>query len=167
MALISDGKFVDDGWRRLADEENAPKCGKCIVSQARLDEAIEALDPEAPLGVIVANTADPAALAPYFGRLALIAVSFPAFADGRGFSLARLIRRAGFRGELRASGRLLADQTTHARRCGFDTIEVPADIAKRQGEAQWTGALNAYGEFYQQGYAERSSILEQRRKAAP
>jgi len=166
MALISDGKFVEDGWRRLADEESAPRSGNCIVSQARLSETLEELAPDAPLGVIVANTADVDALRPHFARLALIAISFPAFSDGRGFSLARLIRRAGFKGELRASGRLVADQATHARRCGFDTIEIPPDLAKRQGEAQWADALNTYGEFYQEGYATRASILEQRRRGA-
>ena len=115
MALISDGKFVENDWRHLADEEDLPKAGKIIVSQTRLDEALAALPADRPLGVIVANTTDPAALAPHFSRLALIAVAFPAFADGRGFSLARLLRRAGFTGELRASGRLVADQSVHAR----------------------------------------------------
>ncbi len=165
MALISDGKFVEDSWRRLAEEEAVPRSGKCIVVEDRLDEAIAALPADAPLGVIVANTTEPEALAPYFSRLALIAIAFPAFADGRGFSLARLLRRAGFSGELRASGRILADQAVHAGRCGFDTIEVAGDIAKRQDEAQWRAALGAYSEFYQQGYGRRASILEQRRKA--
>jgi uncharacterized protein (DUF934 family) len=166
MALISDGKFVEDAWRRLADEESVPARGGCIVSQARLDEAIATLAPEAPLGVLIANTADPASLASYLARLALVAVSFPSAADGRGFSLARLVRRMGFTGELRASGRLVADQATHALRCGFDTIEIPADLAKRQGEALWSGSLSAYDTFYQQGYKNRASILEARRKGA-
>jgi len=165
MALISDGKFVENDWRHLADEEDLPKAGKIIVSQKRLDEALAALPADRPLGVMVANTTDPAALAPQFSRLGLIAVAFPAFADGRGFSLARLLRRAGFTGELRASGRLVADQSVHARQCGFDTIEIPADLAARQDEAQWRAAHGAYSEFYQQGYGARSSILERRRKA--
>jgi len=142
-----------------------PKAGKIIVSRKRLDEALAALAADMPLGVIVANTTDPADLAPHFSRLALIAVAFPAFADGRGFSLARLLRRAGFTGELRASGRIVADQSVHARQCGFDTIEIPADLAARQDEAQWRAAFGAYSEFYQQGYGARSSILERRRKA--
>ena len=91
MALISDGKFVENDWRHLADEEDLPKAGKIIVSLKRLDEALAALPADRPLGVIVANTTDPADLAPHFSRLALIAVAFPAFADGRGFSLARLV----------------------------------------------------------------------------
>ncbi len=166
MALISDGKFVEDGWRHLSDEEALPASGKVIVSQARLDEAVAGLAPEAPLGVIVANTADPAALTPFLPRLALIAIAFPAFADGRGFSLARLIRRAGFTGELRASGRLLADQYNHALGCGFDTVEIPADLAKRQDETQWRNARAAYSRGYQRGYDLRGSILLERRKAA-
>ena len=166
MALISEGRFIDDEWRRLADEEALPKSGKIIVSQARLQEALAARVPGISLGVIVANNSDPAALAPHFASLELIAVAFPAFADGRGFSLARLLRRAGFAGELRASGRVMADQYTHALGCGFDTIQIPEDLAHRQDEAQWRGALDAYSGTYQRGYAARSSILEARRKAA-
>ena len=164
MALISEGRFAEDSWRRLADEESLPKGGNCIVSEARLAEAASALSAEAPLGVFLSNTADPTKLAPYLSRLALIAIAFPAHGDGRGFSLARLIRRAGFKGELRASGRLIADQATHALRCGFDTIEIASDIASRQDEAQWLAAASAYGAFYQQGYASRQTILEDRRK---
>ena len=166
MALISNGAFVEDGWRRLSDEEDLSKGGKCIVPQARLAEALRALPADAPLGVRVDNTADPASLIPHFPRLALISIAFPAFSDGRGFSLARILRRAGFTGELRASGRLIADQISHALRCGFDTIEVSGDIASRQDQAQWANALSAYGAFYQQGYGARARILEERRKAA-
>ncbi|QGM45364.1 DUF934 domain-containing protein [Methylocystis heyeri] len=166
MALISEGKFVEDEWRHLADEEDLPRSGKIVVSQQRLEEALAGLGPEQGLGVRLPNTADPAAIAPYFSRLSLIAIAFPAFTDGRGFSLARLVRRAGFKGELRASGRLVADQALHARQCGFDTIEIPHDIAQRQNEAQWAKALGSYAETYQEGYGTRGSILERRRKAA-
>lgn len=166
MALISNGAFIEDAWRRLSDEEDLPKRGKCVVPQTRLADALAHLPQDAPLGVRVENTADPSQLAPHFARLALIEVAFPAFSDGRGFSLARLLRRAGFAGELRASGRLVADQITHALRCGFDTIEIAGDIAARQDEAQWRAALASYGAFYQSGYGGRERILEARRKAA-
>lgn len=166
MALIFEGAFVADQWRRLADEEALPKGGKVIVSLARLGDALEAFGPDCALGVIVANTTDPATLAPVLSRLALIVIAFPAFSDGRGFSLARLLRRAGFSGELRASGRIVADQYHHALGCGFDHIEIPDDLAKRQDEAQWRVALEAYSKFYQSGYGGRGSILDERRKAA-
>ena len=110
MALISDGRFIEDGWRRLADEEALPKNGKIILSLPRLDHALEATPADVTLGVIAPNTTEPTALAHALPRLGLISIAFPAFADGRGFSLARLLRRGGFVGELRASGRLLADQ---------------------------------------------------------
>ena len=166
MALISDGRFVEDSWRRLADEEALPKAGKVIVSLPRLEHALEVLGPASTLGVIVPNTTEPSALAAALPRLGLVSIAFPAFADGRGFSLARLLRRAGFQGELRASGRLVADQYSHALGCGFDTIEIPDDLADRQDEGQWRAALNAYSMSYQRGYAGRGSILEARRRAA-
>lgn len=166
MALISDGGFIEDQWRRLADEEALPKSGKVIVSLPRLAHAIEVLGADAALGVIIQNTTEPDALRDAMPRLGLITIAFPAFADGRGFSLARLIRRAGFKGELRASGRLLADQYTHALGCGFDTIEIPDDLAERQDQAQWRAAQDAYSRSYQRGYAAQGSILEARRKAA-
>lgn len=166
MALISDGRFVEDGWRRLADEEALPKSGKVIVSLARLDQALEKLPPDACLGVLAPNATEVEALAPALPKLGLISIAFPAFADGRGFSLARLLRRAGFKGELRASGRVLADQYTHALGCGFDTIEIPDDLAARQDETQWRKARDAYSQTYQRGYIARGSILDARRKAA-
>ena len=166
MALISDGRFIDDPWRRLADEEAVPKTGKAIVSLPRLAHALDVHGAGLDLGVIVPNTTEPAALLDALPKLGLISIAFPAFADGRGFSLARLLRRAGFKGELRASGRLLADQYTHALGCGFDTVEIPDDIAARQDEAQWRAARDAYTQTYQRGYVAPGSILEARRKAA-
>lgn len=89
------------------------------------------------LGVDVPNTADPAALAPHLVRLRLIRVAFPAFGDGRGFTLARRLRLMGYAGRLRAAGPLIADQYPMARRAGFDEVEIPDAIAARQPEAQW------------------------------
>ena len=68
---------------------------------------------------------------------ALIAIDFPSFSDGRGFSLARRLRELGFAGRLRAAGRLIADQYAMARRVGFDEVEVAPDIAARQPQEQW------------------------------
>lgn len=69
--------------------------------------------------------------------LSLIAIDFPAFSDGRGFTLARRLRELGYQGRLRATGRLIADQYAMARRVGFDEVQVAADIAARQPEDQW------------------------------
>ena len=70
-------------------------------------------------------------------HLRLIRIDFPSFADGRGFTLARLIRLLGFTGRLRAKGHVIADQYAMARRLGFDEIEISPDLAKRQPEEHW------------------------------
>ncbi|MHC9417323.1 DUF934 domain-containing protein [Sphingomonas citri] len=65
---------------------------------------------------------DARALLPHIDRLALVEVSFPSFRDGRGYSSARILREAGYAGELRAAGDVLVDQIPHMRRCGFDSF---------------------------------------------
>lgn len=69
--------------------------------------------------------------------IALIRIAFPGFADGRGFSVARALRRMGYGGRLRAKGHVLADQYAMARRSGFDEVEIDEALAARQPEAQW------------------------------
>jgi len=65
---------------------------------------------------------DPRDLLPHLGRIALVEVNFPSFGDGRGYSAARILREAGYAGELRAVGDVLIDQLSHMRRCGFDSF---------------------------------------------
>jgi uncharacterized protein (DUF934 family) len=67
-------------------------------------------------------------LLPFLDRLALIEVSFPKFRDGRGYSSARILREAGYTGELRAAGDVLVDQILPMRRCGFDSFVADAEI---------------------------------------
>ena len=65
---------------------------------------------------------DARALLPFLYRLQLIEVSFPAWTDGRGYSSARVLREAGYTGELRAVGDIVIDMLAHLRRCGFDAF---------------------------------------------
>ena len=65
---------------------------------------------------------DARALIPHLDRLTLIEIAFPKFRDGRGYSSARILREAGFKGELRAAGDVLVDQIVYMTRCGFDTF---------------------------------------------
>ena len=66
-----------------------------------------------------------------------IRIHFPSFADGRGFTLARLLRLRGYTGRLRAAGHVIADQYAMARRAGFDEVEISDDLARRQPHDQW------------------------------
>jgi len=89
-------------------------------------------------GVVdLAHTDDPAALKDHLAALRLIRVDFPAFNDGRAFTIARRLRMMGYAGELRALGPVIADQYAMARRVGFDSVEIPDELAARQPQEQW------------------------------
>jgi uncharacterized protein (DUF934 family) len=92
------------------------------------------------LAVALPNDADPAALAPAFARIRLIAVPFPKFADGRAFSVARRLRALGYAGRLRATGSPIPDHYAFARDCGFDEVEIDDALHARQGPGAWLSA---------------------------
>ncbi|WP_424964640.1 MULTISPECIES: DUF934 domain-containing protein [unclassified Dinoroseobacter] len=96
---------------------------------------------EAPANDVISldlpSDADVAPLLTRLDGIAMIRIDFPSFADGRGFSLARRLRNAGYTGRLRARGHVLADQYAMARRSGFDEVEIDAALATRQPEEQW------------------------------
>lgn len=104
------------------------------ATQAQVVTVAELTDQTA---VDLSNTDDPAALARHLDRLTLIRVAFPAFNDGRAFTIARRLRELGYTGQLLALGPVIADQYAMLRRVGFDGAEVPDDIAARQPADQW------------------------------
>ena len=94
-----------------------------------------------------------------FERIALVAIRFPAFTDGRGYSTARLLRqRHGWTGELRAVGDVLRDQMFYLARCGFDTFDL------KDGESV-AEALAGFGDFSEayQSAADRGPLFRRRR----
>jgi len=88
---------------------------------------------------------DARALLPHLDRIALVEVSFPSFRDGRGYSAARILREAGYTGELRAQGDVLVDQVPFMKRCGFDSFAPEAEMDPATLEA----ALTRYDAVYQ------------------
>ena len=84
-------------------------------------------------------------LIPHLERIRLVEVNFPVFGDGRGYSSARILREAGYTGELRAVGEVLVDQIAFMRRCGFDAFapDVPLDPVDADN------AFGRYAEVYQ------------------
>lgn len=133
MRIICRREIVEDPWMALADDQPAPSTGKVLVSRERWQRDREALiaaaraaDGKLELGVRIPG-AEPAAvdaIAADLPHLALVAVEFKVFRDGRGFTAGRRLReRLGFRGEIRAVGWFLADQVQYLSRCGFDAFE--------------------------------------------
>ncbi|HWU04755.1 MAG TPA: DUF934 domain-containing protein [Novosphingobium sp.] len=92
---------------------------------------------------------DARALLPHLERLKLVEVNFPAFTDGRGYSSARILREAGYAGELRAVGDIGVDQLSHLKRCGFDAIAPEVELDPAEAEtafAVWPQVYQATGD---------------------
>ncbi len=79
----------------------------------------------------------------------MLRIGFPSASDGRGFTLARLLRLRGYHGRLRAQGHVIADQYAMARRAGFDEVEIGDELAARQPEAQWLARADWQKHDYQ------------------
>ena len=108
--------------------------------------SIEAfLDQSNATAVRIEAGEDARELLPYLDRLALVEIDFPRFRDGRGYSSARILREAGYTGEIRASGDVLVDQMLFMRRCGFDSFAPNAPIDPVALE----GALSRFDYVYQ------------------
>lgn len=129
--LIKDGAVVDDRWtllREAASLADVPADVPVIVPLALWHAERAALKARGNVGVWLAPDSEPADLAGDVAVLTVIAVDFPKFGDGRGYSTARLLRdRYGYRGELRAIGDVLRDQLYAMAECGFDAFSVRAD----------------------------------------
>jgi uncharacterized protein (DUF934 family) len=163
MPLLDRTGEKQDAWRRLAAAE-LTAAARAIVPFS--DLAAAAAAPHAALGVEIANTVRPDELEPWLGKLDLVAIAFPSFSDGRGFSIARMLRDGGFKGTIRAVGPLIADQFAYALACGIDEIELPEAVAQRQPAAHWLAAADAMQTSYQRGYAAPGASILERRRAA-
>lgn len=123
MRVIKDGRVLEDDWVLLREvpagtipatcaiipltywrERRVPAAGVWLTSEESIEELQADLD-----------------------RLQMIALDFPKFVDGRSYSNACLLRRHGYRGELRAIGDVLRDQLYFMQRCGFDSFELRPD----------------------------------------
>jgi uncharacterized protein (DUF934 family) len=172
-SIIKERAIVNDDFTvvRAAEDGTLPAvdalpAGKLLVPfalwQASRD-ALTAARSAAEIGVWLAPDSEPADLVADFDKIALIAVDFPVFRDGRGYSIARLLReRYGYPGEIRAIGDVLRDQLRFYERCGFNSYAVRAD-------KDINDALNAFTEFtvqYQGAFDEPSPLFRRRAAAA-
>ena len=160
MPLVKGGKIATDAFTRLADDAEIPADGAILISAARfLADAEELSRRSGKTGVSWPNNRDVDDLVPYLDRLAVVALVFPTFRDGRAYTQARLLReRHGFKGELRATGQVLRDQFVFMLRAGFDGFEVRKDS---DAEA-FAATVKRYSVFYQPTGDGRITALHQR-----
>lgn len=139
------GFVTDDPWIIETDETKAGSNEKAILGLDDFLAKISETD-ETELGVLINPADDVRKLEGHLDRLALVAVAFPAFNDGRAFSHASLLRaRLGFSREVRAVGDVLIDQIPLMLRCGIDSFAVTnATALKRLAENRLPGIDNHY-----------------------
>jgi uncharacterized protein (DUF934 family) len=168
MAFIRDRMHVPDLWQLLKPDAEGvmpplPAAGDVIVPISVWREArAQLLERPGRLGVWVADDQDPAEVAGDLEHFEVVAVNFPKFTNGRGYSIGRLLReRHGWRGELRAIGDVQRDQIFYLTRCGFDALQL------REGEDP-NVALEAFNDFSEgyQASVDRPVPLFRRREAA-
>lgn len=136
MKVIKDRQIVEDAWHVVKDEDAAD--AHAIVSLARWNAG--GLDAAAPVGVVLRSNESPDDIRD-LKSLPLVAVDFPAFTDGRGYTSARLLRsRLGYKGEIRAVGDVMRDEMFLMSRCGIDSF------ALKQGK-DFEKALAAFNDF--------------------
>ncbi|MDR2112612.1 MAG: DUF934 domain-containing protein [Candidatus Accumulibacter sp.] len=166
--IIKNKRIVDDPWRivTLAGGETpesveVPETRAIVPLSVWLARKDEILARGEPAGVWLDAHEGPEAIAADLAHFALIAVNFPKFSDGRGYSTARLLReRHGYSGELRAIGDVLQDQLYFMKRCGFDAYAVRAD----KDIAAALAGLEEFPESYQAA-ADQPLPLFRRRSA--
>ena len=162
MPLVKSGKIAADPYVRVEDGAPIPEQGAVLVPAARfLADAAELTQRADPVGVIWPNDRDVGALESYLGKLALVALVFPTFKDGRAYTQARLLReRYGYRGEMRATGQVLRDQFVFYMRAGFDAL----DVLKQADAAAFEETAKRYSVFFQPTGDGRMTVARSRLK---
>lgn len=158
--LIKQSVIIDNVWQTLdSDFDESIDNQAVLVPLDRFLDKPDLVIGNAQAGVWLDSDQSPEALEPFIEKLSLIAINFPKFVDGRGYSYARILRdRLTYQGELRAIGDVLHDQLFYLKRCGFDSFAVRED---KDVEIAKLG-LEAFTETYQ-GATDQDQPLFRRR----
>jgi uncharacterized protein (DUF934 family) len=161
VSLLKEGKLADDAFVHVSEDDPTPAAGAIIVPLARFEaERAALLARSAPLGVRLSSDESPEAIADDLDSLAVVALDFPVFKDGRAYSSARLLReRYGYTGELRAVGDVGLEQLHFMQRAGFDAFEIESDDPERD----WQTAQADLNLWYQPTGDGRRTVTQQRK----
>lgn len=153
-----------DPWLFLDAEQGIEDAADIVLDIDRLEQSAGLLaHRNGRLGVILQPGEAVERLVPFLDKLALIAIVFPSFKDGRGFSSARIVReRMGFAGEIRAIGDVLIDQLAFMLRCGFTSFALRHPDPK----AAFAAAIARFPAHYQSASARTEAIPCLRHKEA-
>ncbi len=138
--LLKTGELVNIQWH-ASEPDNPSPAHNVLLTLNQLEHS----DKTEGLGVQLSPGDDASALLPQLHRIAVVAIDFTAFMDGRGFSQARYLREAGFKGEIRATGDYIRDQLFYLSKVGVDAFVLPKDA----DPDDWRRALTDISESYQ------------------
>jgi uncharacterized protein (DUF934 family) len=123
--LIKDRTIIEDSWQLVSDESAEIPDGAVIVPLSVWQARKEELAKRDQLGIWLNSDESPREITESIGQFQLIAINFPVFADGRGFTYGRELReQLNFTGELRAIGSFMRDQLYYLQRCGFNAFSL-------------------------------------------
>lgn len=162
MPLIKNGALLEDTFTSVVDDTPMPVNGSIVSLSRFARERHSLLARNAPLGVRLQSSESPESLGEDVHRLSVVALEFPKFRDGRGFSWARMLRsRLGYTGEIRAVGDYLYDQIAFMHRVGIDAFEVRENFTL----AEFRRALGEITDVYQPSADGRKTIPQLRAQA--
>jgi uncharacterized protein (DUF934 family) len=160
--MIKESQIIDNDWRIVETADQLQADGKQLVSlsvwqsnKAALTTAIAAKN----IGLFLQNDQCVSEFAEELQQFSVIAIHFPVFMDGRGFSLARLLRdRYHYQGEIRATGAIIRDQLCYLKRCGFTAFDMDESIDLTAALA----SLNDFTESYQVSADQKTPLFRRR-----
>ena len=158
--LLKDNQIIDDSWLILDDSAETLPSGNILLSLEQWQQFSDQLSQHnGELGLWLEGNAEIDAVIDSLKQLSLIAIKFPKFVDGRGFSLARLLReRYNYNGELRAIGEFIRDQLYLLKRCGFNAFQLTED----QDLSEASKSLSDFSETYQVSADQQEPLFRRR-----
>jgi uncharacterized protein (DUF934 family) len=159
--IIKDGAIINNDWLIVNDIDAPLPEGNLLVSLDIWETQKDTLSNRDMVGLWLKNDQCISEISEELTQFSVIAIDFPVFMDGRGFSIARLLRdRFGYKGEVRATGGIIRDQLCYLKRSGFNAFDMEAGI-DLEASLQ---SLNDFTESYQTS-ADQATPLFRRRQA--
>jgi uncharacterized protein (DUF934 family) len=145
--MLSHGAVADNNWTVLQQPVESIPAGDILVPlNYWLEHRVELKQQSGQVGVWLDSDEEVEALVDDLPQLPVVALNFPKFVDGRGFSSARLLRdRYDYQGEVRAIGNIIQDQLFMLQRCGFSQFSLANDIDLEAAAK----SLNDFSDGYQ------------------
>jgi uncharacterized protein (DUF934 family) len=158
--LLKDGNVIDNSWQLVDTDTDGLPQGDILVSTSQWHKQKNVLaDRAGAVGVWIDSDEEIEAFADGIIDLPVIAINFPKFADGRGFSLARLLReRYGYSGEIRAIGEIIRDQLFLMQRCGFNAFVFDTELDL----AEASKSLQDFSDAYQVAVDQPEPLFKRR-----